>query len=71
MDQVSVLDVIDRDSEQNAQIIVRSTNGFVALTLTLEHEGDIQVVISPSECAELVSRLQRAVSLNQEPALAA
>lgn len=61
MDQVSVLDVIDRDSEQNAQIIVRSSNGFVALTLTLEHDGDLQVVISPSECQELVSRLQQAI----------
>lgn len=61
MDQVSVLDVIDRDSEQNAQVIVRSTNGFIALTLTLEHEGDVQVVLNPSECGELVSRLQQAI----------
>lgn len=71
MDQVSVLDVVDRDSDQNAQIIVRSVSGFVALTLSLEHEGDVQIVINPSECMELVSRLQGAVSLIQEPALAA
>ena len=71
MSQVSVLDVFDRDSEQNAQIIVRSVNGFVALTLTLENDGDIQVVMNPSECMELVSRLQQAAALTQEPALAA
>jgi hypothetical protein len=69
MDKVSVLDVIDRDSEQNAQVIVRSTNGFVALTITLEYEGDVQVVISPSECAELVLRLQQAISELQGEAL--
>lgn len=61
MDQVSVLDIVDRDSEQNSQVIVRSTNGFIALTLTLEHEGDVQVVMSPSECGVLVLSLQQAI----------
>ena len=62
MDKVSVLDIVDRDSEQNAQVIIRSVKGFVALTLTLEHEGDVQVVLSPVECAEVVARLQQAIS---------
>ena len=71
MDHVSVLDVIDRDSEQNAQVIIRSVKGFVALTLTLEHEGDVQVVLSPAECAEVVGRLQQAIYETQGVALAA
>ncbi len=62
MDNVSVVDIVDRDSEQNAQVIVRSTKGFIALTLTLEHEGDVQVVMSPAECNKVISRLQQAIS---------
>ena len=62
MDKVSVLDIVDRDSEQNAQVIVRSVKGYIALTLTLEHEGDVQVVLSPAECAEVVARLQQALA---------
>lgn len=71
MDKVSVLDIIDRDSEQNAQVIIRSVKGFVALTLTLEHEGDVQVVLSPVECAEVVARLQQAISDAQPGTLVA
>lgn len=71
MDKVSVMDVIDRDSEQNAQVIVRSVKGYIALTLTLEHEGDVQVVLSPGECAELISRLQQAVYEAEGAVLAA
>jgi hypothetical protein len=71
MDKVSVLDIIDRDSEQNAQVIIRSVKGFVALTLTLEHEGDVQVVLSPAECAEVVTRLQQAITDAQPGTLAA
>ncbi len=34
----------------------------MALTLSLEHEGDVQVVFTLSECEELILRLQQAVS---------
>jgi len=62
MEKVSVLKVRDKDEDQEALAIVRSVNGFVALTLSLEHEGDVQVVFTPSECQELVLRLQQAIS---------
>ena len=71
MNKVSVLDIIDRDSEQNAQVIIRSVKGFVALTLTLEHEGDVQVVLSPAECLEVVARLQQAITDAQTGTLVA
>ena len=62
MDKVSVLTVRDKDEDQEALAIVRSVNGFIALTLSLEHDGDVQVAFTPSECSELVAKLQQAIS---------
>ena len=69
MDTVSVLTIRDKDEDQEALAIVRSVNGFVALTLSLEHEGDVQVAFTPSECQELVRRLQQAIADAQGEAL--
>jgi len=71
MEQVSVLKVLDKDSGQEALAIVRAVNGLVALTLSLEHEGDVMVAFTPSECAQLVSRLQQAISQAEGAVLAA
>ncbi len=60
MEKVSILKIRDKDEDQEALAIVRSVNGFVALTLSLEHEGDVQVAFTPSECEELILRLQQA-----------
>lgn len=62
MDKVSVLKIRDKDGDQEALAIVRSVNGFVALTLSLEHEADVEVAFTPSECNDLVQRLQQAIS---------
>ena len=62
MDKVSILKVRDKDEDQEALAIVRSVNGFIALTLSLEHDGDVQVAFTPSECSELVARLQQAIT---------
>jgi hypothetical protein len=69
MDKVSVLTIRDKDEDQEALAIVRSVNGLVALTLSLEHEGDVQMTFTPSECQELVRRLQQAISDAQGEAL--
>lgn len=65
MDKVSVLKIRDKDEDQEALAIVRSVNGFVALTLSLEHEGDVEIAFTPSECEDLIQRLQQAVSYAQ------
>ena len=62
MDKVSILKVRDKDEDQEVLAIVRSVNGFIALTLSLEHDGDVQVAFTPSECLELVAKLQQAIS---------
>lgn len=60
MDNVSVLKVRDKDEDQEALAIVRSVNSFIALTLSLEHGGDVQVAFTPAECNALILRLQQA-----------
>jgi hypothetical protein len=71
VEQVSILKVLDKDSGQEALAIVRPVNGLVALTLSLEHEGDVMVAFSPSECEQLVSRLQQAIAQAEGPVLVA
>ncbi len=58
----SILKIRDKDEDQEALAIVRSVNGFVALTLSLEHEGDVEVAFTPAECNVLILRLQQAVT---------
>ena len=60
MENVSILSIRDKDEDQEALAIVRSVNGFVALTLSLEHGSDVQVIFTSAECGELVSYLQQA-----------
>lgn len=62
MDNVSILKVRDKDEDQEALAIVRPINSFIALTLSLEHGGDVQVAFTPAECNALVLRLQQAAN---------
>ena len=72
MENVSVLSVRDKDEDQEALAIVRVSQGHIALTLSLEHDGDVQVVFTPSECEQLLSNIQQAIVLaRQETVLAA
>ena len=61
MDTVSTLKFRDKDEDQEALAIVRSVNGFIALTLSLEHGGDMQVAFTPAECKTLINHLNQAV----------
>lgn len=59
--EVSILKIRDKDEDQEALAIVRSVDGFIALALSLEHEGDVEVAFTPAECEDLVVRLQQAI----------
>jgi len=60
MEKVSILKIRDKNEDQEALAIVRSVDGFVTLTLSLEHEGDVEVAFTPAECEELILRLRQA-----------
>lgn len=72
MENISILSVRDKDEDQEALAIVRVSHGCIALTLSLEHDGDVQVVFTPSECEQLLANIQQAISLaRQESVLVA
>lgn len=71
MDNVQILKIRDKNADQEALAIVRSVDGLVALTLSLEHDGDVQVVFTPAECTQLLSFLQNAIAAAQGAVLAA
>lgn len=67
-DPVKVMELTDAASGQPALAIVRATHGFVALTLSLKHDGDVEVGFKPSECEQLLVNLQQAVSAARQQA---
>jgi hypothetical protein len=54
---IATIAFTDRDSDDEAHAIVRAGDGSVALALTLRHDGDLQVVMSPDATRELIDAL--------------
>lgn len=52
---------IDRNSNDNGIVIVRVLDSTIALSLSLEHDGDIEVFFTPEVCSTLISALQSAL----------
>lgn len=52
----------DCDNDQEAAVIVRSVTDKVALCISLEKGGDIEVMLSPSQAKLVVDALQKAVA---------
>jgi hypothetical protein len=52
----------DAESAHKAVVIVRFDEDHVALCLSLEHDGDVEAVMSKEDARNLVKALVRAVS---------
>jgi predicted TIM-barrel enzyme len=62
MTEIATIAFVDRDSNDDAVVIVRAGDDLIYLTLSLRHNGDLAVVFSASECKSLVEALQEACS---------
>lgn len=61
MKEIATLQFVDADSGEEAIAIIRAANGYVALCLSLRHNGDVEILIKAEECEALIEALQRAV----------
>lgn len=61
MRQIDTIHFIDHDSGEKAIATVRATSGQIALCLSIETNGDIEVVMGPNDCKTLLDALSRAV----------
>jgi hypothetical protein len=63
MKQVVTIQFTDDDSGGNAVVIIRAARGSVALCLSREEDGDVEVVFNPEVCRNLIEALEQAISL--------
>jgi hypothetical protein len=64
LESIGTLEFVDLESNDNAFAVVRATAGAVGLALSLEKDGDIDVLLPLETCRSLIdllnSGLQRA-----------
>jgi hypothetical protein len=65
--EIATLNMIDEDSGEEAVAIVRTVGGAIALCLSLESNGDVEVVMKPRDCERLLAALREAVSAATVP----
>jgi hypothetical protein len=59
LQEIATLEFRDLDSGDEGVAIVRAGSGRIALALSLRHDGDIETILSPPECAAVIEALQR------------
>ena len=60
MENIATISFRDLDNSDEAAAIVRASPGYVAFTLTLRIDGDVQVVMPPATCDQLIAALSEA-----------
>ena len=67
MKNIATIRFVDRDSDDEASVIVNTTAGLISLTLSLRQNGDLLVAFGPDECERIVHALQEALMTAQQP----
>jgi hypothetical protein len=60
MPQLATINLVDKDSGQPGFVAVRVEGNVVALALSLQDNGDIEVFLDRDEAAQLVEALEQA-----------
>lgn len=66
MQLVSMIRFNDADSGDEALAVVRAGEGTIALTLSLDGVGEVEVFFGPGECEELRVALTQAAAIARE-----
>jgi hypothetical protein len=61
MRETATIRFIDVETGDEALTVVRAGQGQVALAVSLKQNGDLEVVLRPPECEQLITALQQAV----------
>lgn len=63
--EVTMIQFVDADSQDESLVIVRVTKTAIGLTLALRQHGDIAVFLGVDEAKQLADSLNRAASILQ------
>ena len=61
LEDIGTIEFVDLDSNDNAFAIVRASEGAVALALSLEKDGDLDLLLPLEACNSLISLLSIAL----------
>jgi len=64
--EVSTLRFKDEFAKDTGVVITRVVKGKICLALSLEHNGDIEIALSPDDCLAVIESLQKAVKLIEQ-----
>jgi hypothetical protein len=67
MQEIAAVAFLDADSGEEALAIVRAGPAGIALALSLQRDGDIEVVLKPREAEALMAALGEAVIIASPP----
>ncbi len=62
MRELVTINFRDTVNDDDATAIVRASDNTVALALSLQSDGDVEVFLSPQDANELISALRTAVA---------
>jgi hypothetical protein len=62
MDAIGSLNFVDRDSGDRAMVLVRADADNVALAVSLERDGDVEVFMPRDDARRLIDVLQAALA---------
>jgi hypothetical protein len=57
MESIAAFPFVDLGSDDTAHVIVRADQGRISLALTLRSNGDLEVVMDPTVCRQLIHAL--------------
>lgn len=63
MQEIEQIQFVDADSDDQAIVIVRASEGLVGLAVSLMSNGDAEVFMQPLDCEALIVALQRAIAI--------
>jgi len=62
MTEIATINFRDADTGDDACAIVRVLQGCVGITLSLKHDGDIEVFMGRTDVEGLIAALQKAIA---------
>jgi hypothetical protein len=63
MKEVATIQFLDAESNDEGVVVLRASCGLIAVALSLQKDGDLEVVLRLQDCQKLINELQRAVSI--------
>ena len=65
MREIVTIKFVDADSQEEALAVIRAIAGQIALCLSLQQNGDVEVFFGPEEGERLIEALRQAILVSR------